>query len=65
MPTQPVVTHALGLRSINACKKKDVEYCTHLAINWRCIEEFDHGKNYDCEAGQARKGVNLSARGWI
>jgi hypothetical protein len=51
MPTQPEVTHALGLWSINARKKVDVEYCTHLAINWVCIVEINQDKNYDCEAG--------------
>jgi hypothetical protein len=51
MPTQPEVTHALGLWSINARKKVDVEYCTHLAINWVCIVEINQDKNYDREAG--------------
>jgi hypothetical protein len=65
IPTQPEVTHALGLWPINARKKVDVEYCTHLAINWGLgrTEEINQDKNYDCEAGQARKGVDLSYRG--
>jgi hypothetical protein len=45
-------------------KKVDVEYCTHLAINWGCTVEINQDKNYDREAGQACNGVNLS-RGWI
>jgi hypothetical protein len=64
MPTQPEVTHALGLWPINARKKVYKEYCTHLAINWGCIVEINQDKNYDREAGHARNGVNLS-RGWI
>jgi len=53
MPTQPEVTHALGLWLINARKNGYVEYCTHLAINWGCIEKINQGKNYDRKAGQA------------
>jgi hypothetical protein len=64
MPTQPEVTHALGLGPINACKKEYVEYCTHLAIDWGCIVEINQGNKCDREAGQARNGVNL-LRGWI
>jgi hypothetical protein len=45
-------------------KKVNVEYCTHLTINWGCIVEFNQNKNYDREAGQARNGVNLS-RVWM
>jgi hypothetical protein len=61
MPTQPEVTHALRLWPINARKKKyNVEYYTHLAINWGCIVEINQIKNYDHEARQARNGVNLS-----
>jgi hypothetical protein len=54
MPTQPEVTHALELWPINARKKVDVEYCTHLAINWGCTVEINQEKNYDRKAGQAR-----------
>jgi hypothetical protein len=46
-------------------KKVNVEYCTHLTINWGRAEETNQDKNYDREAGQARSGVDLSARGWI
>jgi hypothetical protein len=35
-------------------KEVDVEYCTHLAINWGCTVEINQEKNYDREAGQAR-----------
>jgi hypothetical protein len=45
-------------------KELDVEYRTHLAINWGCTEVINEGKNYDREAGQARSGINL-LRGWI
>jgi hypothetical protein len=41
-------------------KKADAEHCTHLAINFGRTAEIDQGKNYDHEAGQARKGVDLS-----
>ena len=44
-------------------KEVDVEYCTHLAINWGCAVEINEVKNYDREAGQARSGINL-LRGW-
>jgi hypothetical protein len=63
MPTQPEVTHALGSWSINASKTVDIEYCTHLAINWGCIVDINQDKNYDRESGQARSGINLW-RGW-
>ena len=53
MPTHPEVTHALRLWSINARKRVDVEYSTHLAINWGCIIEINQDKNYYHEAGQA------------
>ena len=59
MLTQPEVTHALGVE-INALKKDDVEYWTHLAINWGCPVKISQDKNYDPDAGQARSGVNLS-----
>jgi hypothetical protein len=45
-------------------KTVDVEYCTHLAINWGCAEEINQVKDYDREAGQARSRVDLSRR-WI
>jgi hypothetical protein len=64
MLTQPKMTHALGLCPINVRKRVYVESCTHLAINWGCIEEIDQVKHYDREAGQARNGIKLS-RGWI
>jgi hypothetical protein len=64
IPTQPEETHALGLWPINARKNVDVEYSTHLAINWGCVVEINQDKNYDREAGQARNGVDL-LRGWI
>ena len=41
-------------------KKVDVEYCTHLAIDWGRNEVINQVENYDREAGQARNGVNLS-----
>jgi hypothetical protein len=53
MPTQPKVTHALGLSPISARKKGIVEYYTHLAINLGCTVEINQDKNYDREAGQA------------
>jgi hypothetical protein len=40
-------------------KKVEVEYRTHLAINWGRTEEINQDKNYDREAGQARSGVDL------
>jgi hypothetical protein len=58
--TQPTVTQALELWPVNARKKADAEYCTHLAVNFGRNAEIDHGKNYDREAGQARNGVDLS-----
>jgi hypothetical protein len=54
------VTQALELWLVNARKKADAEYCTHLAVNFRRIAEIDQGKNYDREAGQARNRVDLS-----
>jgi hypothetical protein len=41
-------------------KTVDVEYYTHLAIDWGRTEEINQVKNYDREARQARNGVNLS-----
>ena len=60
MLTQPEVTHALRLWSINVCKKVDVEYCTNLAIDRGCSVEINQEQNCDHKAGQARNGVNLS-----
>ncbi len=60
MLTQPVVTQALGLCPVNARKKADAEYCTHLAVNFGRNVETDQDINYDREAGQARNCVNLS-----
>ncbi len=60
MLTQPKVNNTLGLWPINARKKVDAEYCTHLAVNWGRNVEINQGKNYDGEAGQARNGVKLS-----
>jgi len=54
MLTQPKVNNTLGLWPINARKKVDAEYCTHLAVNWGRNVEINQGKNYDGEAGQAR-----------
>jgi hypothetical protein len=54
MLTQPEVTHALESWPINAREKVDVEYCTHLAIDWGCTVETNQNKNYDREAGQTR-----------
>ena len=33
--------------------KVDVEYCTHLAINWGCIEGINQEIDYYREAGYA------------
>ena len=41
-------------------KKVDLEYCTHLAINWGCPAEINQDNNYGPQAGQARSRVNLS-----
>ncbi len=60
MLTQPEVTQAIELWPVNVRKNADVEYCTHLAVNFGCSVETDQGKDYDPEAGQARNGVNLS-----
>ena len=62
MRTQPKVTHALRSWPVNVREKKkvDVEYFTHLAIDWGCTVDINEDKNYDREAGQARDGVNLS-----
>jgi hypothetical protein len=60
MLTQLVVTQALGLFLVNARKKADAEYCTHLAVNFGRDVETDQDINYDREAGQARHGINLS-----
>ena len=63
MLTQPVTTQALGLWPVNARKKADAEYCTHLAVNdVGCNAEIGHGENYGREAGQARNGVYLLRR---
>ena len=50
MLTQPEVTHAFGRWYSMYVKKVDVEYCTHLAINWGCRVDINQNKNYDCEA---------------
>ena len=42
------------------CVKSNEKYYTHLAVNFGRDDEIGHGKNYDHEAGQARKGVDLS-----
>ena len=60
MLTQPIVTQALELWSVNARKKANAEYCAHLAVDWCRNAEIDQGKNDDREAGQARSGVDLS-----
>ncbi len=59
MLTQPEVTQAFELWPVNARNKADVEYCTHLAVDFGSAET-DKSENYDREAGQARDGVNLS-----
>ena len=64
MPTQAEETHAWDCGQLMHVKEVDVEYCTHLAINWGCTVVINEDKNYDREAGQARNRVNLS-RGWI
>ena len=57
MRTQPLMIQAfkLELWPVNARKRVDSEYCTHLAVNFRSEVKIDQGKDYDREAGQARK----------
>ena len=46
MPTQQEATHALDCGQSMRVRKVYIEYCTHLAINWRCIvgtnQEIDY-----------------------
>jgi hypothetical protein len=45
-------------------KTVDLEYCTHLAINWGCVVEINQETDYYREAGQARNGVDLLRDGF-